>query len=120
MRYLHNRVERVYAPNSYGGPQARPDAAEPSWAVEAGEIGRYAYEAHGADDDFRQAGVLWREVLDLADRMRLVANVVEHLGRPEVSSAVLLRAVAYWRQVDPELGAGVARGLGLEPLTDAA
>ena len=120
MRYLHNRARRVYAPNGYGGPQADPSAAEPSWAVDAGEIGRYAYEAHADDDDFVQAGVLWRDVLSQADRTRLVANVVEHLGRPEVSSSVLLRAVAYWRQVEPALGAAVSHGLGLEPLTDAA
>jgi catalase len=120
MRYLHNRVKRVYAPNSYGGPTADPRAAEPSSAVEAGEIGRYAYEAHADDDDFVQAGVLWRDVLGDSDRTRLVANVVEHLGRPEVSSSVLLRAVAYWRQVEPALGAAVSRGLGLEPLADAA
>ena len=120
MRYLHNRAKRVYAPNGYGGPQADPSAAEPSWAVEAGEIGRYAYEAHTDDDDFVQAGVLWRDVLGDADRTRLVANLVEHLGRPEVSSSVLLRAVAYWRQVEPALGAAVSHGLGLEPLTDAA
>ena len=120
MRYLHNRVKRGYAPNSYGGPKAEPGAAEPSWAVEAGELGRYAYEAHADDDDFVQAGVLWRDVLGDADRTRLVANVVDHLGRPEVSSSVLLRSVTYWRQVEPALGAAVSLGLGLEPLTDAA
>jgi catalase len=120
MRYLHNRVERVYAPNSYDGPQADPRAAEPSWLVEVGEIGRYAYEAHAEDDDFVQAGALYRDVLGEPERGRLVANVVEHLSRPEVSSSVLLRAVAYWRQVDPELGTAVSRALGLEPLTDAA
>ena len=49
------------------------------------------------------------------DRAHLVANVVGHLRKPELSSDVLLRAVAYWRNVDADIGDGVACGLGLEP-----
>ena len=114
MRYRSDGAAPVYAPNSYGGPVANPSYAEPGWAIEAGEIGRYAYEAHSADDDFVQAGTLWRDVLSELDRAHLVANVVGHLGRPELSSDVLLRAVDYWRKVDPGLGNAVVWGLGLE------
>jgi catalase len=44
MTYRHAGDQPVYAPNSYGGPQADPRKELPSWWVEAGEIGRYAYE----------------------------------------------------------------------------
>ena len=120
MRYIHNGAKNVYAPNSYGGPRADPSSAEPSWAVDAGEIGRYAYEAHADDDDFVQAGSLCRHVLNDAERERLVMNVVGHLSRPEMSSDVLLRAIGYWRRIDPAIGGAVSRGLGLEPVANVA
>ena len=67
-----------------------------------------------------QAGTLCREVMSELDRAHLVGNVVDHLRKPELSSDVLLRAVAYWRRVDEEVGAGVALGLGLESDARAA
>jgi catalase len=43
MTYRHGGAQPIYAPNSYGGPQADPDRAEAvAWTVEAGELGRYA------------------------------------------------------------------------------
>jgi catalase len=120
MRYRSDGAAPVYAPNSYGGPRADPSYREPGWAIEAGEIGRYAYEAHSADDDFIQAGALCRDVMSELDRAHLVANIVGHLGRPELSSDVLLRAVDYWRKVDEGVGNAVSWGLGLEPSVDAA
>jgi len=120
MRYRSDGAAPVYAPNSYGGPSADPSYGEPGWAIEAGEIGRYAYEAHSADDDFVQAGALCRDVMSELDRAHLVANIVGHLGRPELSSDVLVRAVDYWRKVDLGVGNAVSWGLGLEPSIDAA
>ncbi|MEP6752797.1 MAG: catalase, partial [Candidatus Dormiibacterota bacterium] len=47
MTFNHAGAQPVYAPNSYGGPQADSDrAADLGWSVEAGELGRYAYEKH--------------------------------------------------------------------------
>jgi catalase len=120
MRYRHDGAQPVYAPNSYGGPQADPGFADPGWLVEAGELGRYAYEAHRDDDDFVQAGILCREVMSQRDRAHLVSNVVEHLGSPEVTADVRGRAVEYWRRIDAGIGAAVARGVGLEPVAEAA
>jgi catalase len=50
-------------------------------------------------------------VLSATDREHLVSNLVGHLKKgvtPEVQD----RAIAYWRNVHPDLGDGVARGLG--------
>jgi catalase len=106
-----NPPDPVYAPNSYGGPVAEPErfGADPSWAV-AGEFVRTAYELHREDDDFGQAGTMVRDVLDDAARDRLVGNVVGHV-RAGVVEPVLTRVKEYWRQVDPGLGARIAKEL---------
>ena len=45
MTFRHAGAQPVYAPNSYGGPQADPArAADLGWEVASGELGRYAYE----------------------------------------------------------------------------
>jgi catalase len=102
----------VYAPNSYGGPQADPAlGADLGWNVPGGELGRYAYEKHAEDDDFGQAGALYREVMNDTDRAHLAANIVTHAS-DRVTDDVQLRVIAYWASVDPHLGARVAAGLG--------
>jgi catalase len=112
MTYRHPGSQPVYAPNSHGGPQADPlRAADLGWTVESGEVGRYAYEKHAEDDDFGQAGALYRDVMDGTDREHLVTNIVAHAG-DRVTDEVQLRVIAYWASIDPQLGARVAAGLG--------
>ena len=106
-----NGGDPVYAPNSYGGPVADPSYEIPAWQVEAGEIVRNAYTLHSEDDDFGQPGTLYRTVFDDAARERLVANVSGHLSNG-VTDPVLSRALEYWRNVDADLGARVAKALG--------
>jgi catalase len=113
MRYRHNGNQSVYAPNSYGGPQADgtryPDAG---WSV-SGEIMRSAYQPHAEDNDFVQPGNLYRHVLSQTDRDHLVSNIVGHMSK-EVERPVQERALALWLQVDQDLGTRIAKGLGLE------
>ena len=110
MTYRHSGGQPPYAPNSFGGPEADPAAEPPAWWVEAGEIGRYAYEKHQDDDDFLQARALYRDVMAPVDREHLVENIVGHAG-DGVSAEVQERVVTYWTNVDPGLGADVAAGL---------
>ncbi len=111
MTFHHAGARPVYAPNSYGGPQANAEAgADLTWSVEAGEIGRYAYAKHADDDDFGQPGTLYREVMSDTDRTNLVANIVGHAS-DHVSDEIKLRVIAYWTKVDGQLGARVAAGL---------
>jgi catalase len=115
MTFHHAGAQPVYAPNSFGGPAADRDAAGTvHWEAEGGELGRYVYDRHKDDDDFGQAGTLYRTVMDDTDRDHLVDNIVEHAG-DEVSTGVQQRVVAYWTSVDGDLGARVAEGLGREP-----
>jgi len=110
MRY-DNPGDPVSAPNSYGGPAADAAyASEFGWDVADAEIARYAYALHAEDDDFGQAGTMYRDVMDDAAKGRLVSNIVGHLG-DGVVEPVLGRALDYWRNVDPDLGARVAKGL---------
>jgi catalase len=114
MTYRHAGNQPVYAPNSYGGPEADVvGAADLTWETEAAELGRFAYLKHSEDDDFSQPGTLYRTVMSDTDRAHLVSNIVGHAG-DHVSTEVQYRVVAYWTRVDPDLGARVASGLGLE------
>jgi len=110
MTYRHPGTQPVYAPNSYGGPKADPSKELPTWWVEAGEMGRYAYEKHADDDDFVQPRALYRDVMTDTDRDHLVTNIVAH-ATDGVSEAIQRRVVSYWSDVDAELGARVALGL---------
>jgi catalase len=111
MTYRDAGAQPVYAPNSYGGPEADPGKALPTWWVEAGEIGHYAYDKHRDDDDFIQPGALYREVMSETDREHLVTNIVAHAS-DAVSGEVQERVIGYWTNVDSGLGARVAAGLG--------
>ncbi|MGW9598868.1 catalase [Streptomyces albidoflavus] len=109
MRYEPARVNAVYAPNSYGGPDA--DTArfgEPAGWYSAGEMVHEAYASRRDDSDWGQAGTMVREVLDDAARERLASNIAGHL-LDGVTRPVLERALAYWRNVDQNLGDTVAR-----------
>ncbi|MFH9072841.1 catalase [Streptomyces alboflavus] len=108
MRYEAADVARPYAPNSYGGPAAPvQEGMDPAGWRTAGEMVREAYKPHREDDDFGQAGTQVRQVLDDAQRERLVSNISGHL-LDGVSRPVLDRALAYWRNVDKGLGDRVA------------
>ena len=112
MTYHHAGDQPVYAPNSYGGPRADPAKELPTWQVEAAELGRYAYTEHRDDDDFVQPGTLVREVMDDTDREHLATNIISHAS-DGVTIQTLERVIAYWTNVDPQLGARVAAGLGI-------
>src|SRR6266581_6319688 len=116
MRYRHNGTQPVYAPNSYGGPQADPQRyPEPSWFT-SGEIMRSAYVPHAEDNDFIQPGNLYRHVLSETDQEHLASNIAGHLGKG-VERPVQERALKLWYQVDRDLGARIAKGMGIEVAT---
>ena len=111
MRY-RNATDPVYAPNSYGGPKADPERypEDAVWQAD-GEFVREAYTKRRDDDDFTQPGNLYRNVLSEEARTNLANNIIGHASQG-VTEEVLSRVVEYWRNVDPDLGARVAKGLG--------
>jgi catalase len=116
MRYKYEN-HPVYAPNSYGGPQADTNRVEPGWET-SGAIQRSAYTLHAEDSDFIQPGNFYRHTLSQTDRDHLVATLTAHLGN-DVERFIQERAVKLWYQVDSDLGTRVAQGLGLASVLES-
>ena len=110
MRY-DNPADPVYAPNTAGGPAADPQLWHGDTYQVSGEIIRTAYTLHADDDDLSQPRALWENVLTDIDRDHLVTNICAHASAPEVTSDMKTRVVEYWRNIHPELGAQVGKGL---------
>ena len=109
----------VYAPNSFGGPVADVDAAgEGTWESD-GALVRSAATPHSEDDDFGQAGTLYREVFDDAAKERFLQTITGAVGGVQ-SAEVRERAIQYWTQVDATLGASLRAGLSAAMSADDA
>ncbi|XP_026194387.1 peroxisomal catalase [Cyclospora cayetanensis] len=98
-----------YEPNSIRGapkenPQARPSATPLSGVVAH-------HPQNHPNDDFEQAGALYRKVMCPADRDALISNIAGHLknARKEIQE----RQVKLFARADREYGARVAHALGL-------
>jgi len=100
--------EPNYWPNSFGGPAPDPKASEPPFDLE-GPAGRHPF-SH-PNDDFVQAGNLFRKVMTDKDRANLIGNIVAHLGGAQ--KRIQMRQAALFFKADPDYGRGVAKGLGL-------
>ena len=98
-----------YYPNTFEGPQPRPEVAEPPVEV-SGMAARQPY-TH-PNDDFVQAGDLYRKVMTDQDRDHLIGNIVAHLG--DAQKRLQSRQTALFYKADPEYGRRVAEGLGLD------
>jgi catalase len=98
-----------YYPNSFGGAAPDPKAIEPQFDLE-GKAGRFLYTFQ--NDDFVQAGNLYRNVMTDNDRDHLINNIVEHLGGAQ--KRIQLRQTAIFFKADKEYGKRVAKGLKLD------
>ncbi len=98
-----------YWPNSMGGPGPDASVAEPPIELD-GVAARHPQEL--TDDDFFQAGELYRRVMTDTDREHLVGNIVAHLGG--AMKRIQLRQAAIFFKADPDYGTQVAKGLGLD------
>lgn len=101
-----------YEPNSAGGP-VETGAVEPGVAV-AGQAHAQRPARHEDDDDFVQAGALYRVMSD-DEQARLASRIaggLAQVSRPEV----VRRSIGHFRKADPELAsrieASIARQLG--------
>jgi catalase len=101
--------EPNYWPNSFGGPRPDPTAGEPPFEL-SGQAGRYPF-TH-PNDDFVQAGTLYRKVMSDEDRDHLIGNIVDHLGKAQ--KRIQLRQTALFYKSDPDYGRRVAEGMGLD------
>ncbi|BDZ43808.1 hypothetical protein GCM10025865_31070 [Paraoerskovia sediminicola] len=104
----------VYAPNSLGGAHADPQrAAESSGWESDGDLVRSAATLHSEDDDFGQAGTLYRDVYDDGEKARFLEQITGHVGAVK-SDEIRERAIGYWTNVDADLGAQLRHALTVE------
>jgi len=90
-----------YEPNSVGGPVQTDVEYDLGYPV-AGQVGPYTTPRHEEDDDFGQAGSLFR-LMDSEEQRRLIANLAGSLAqvtRPDV----LERSIGHFASADRELG----------------
>ena len=103
MAYEHRADDPVYAPNSFGrGYADEVGVASDGWEAD-GAMVRQAYTLRPDDDDWSQAGTMVREVWNDEQREQFVQTVAGHL-LAGVEGDVLVRAFAYWKNVDAETG----------------
>jgi catalase len=109
MRFDENSGGRPnYYPNSFGEPEPNAAASEPAFDVK-GQAARQQY-TH-PNDDFVQAGDLYRNVMKERDRDNLISNIVGHLGGAQKRIQMRQAAVCY--KADEDYGKRVAEGLKL-------
>ena len=98
-----------YYPNSFGGPEPDPKSAEPPFEV-SGNAARKKY-IH-PNDDFVQAGDLYRKVMTDTDRDHLIGNIVSHLCNAQ--KRIQYRQTAVFFKAGQDYGRRVAKGLNLD------
>lgn len=104
MTYEHRGAASVYAPNSFGDSWSdQTGPVDNGWEAD-GELVRSAYSLHAEDDDFGQAGTLYREVFDDAARARFLDTLTGQ-GKAIANDTVLENFFGYWSSVDADLGA---------------
>ncbi|MGW3746631.1 catalase [Streptomyces sp. NPDC005146] len=95
------RHDKNYEPNSYAGP-AQNDAALSAPLAVHGWTGTHAAPAHTKDDDFFQAGELYR-LMSEDEKGRLVANIAGGLSQV-TRDDVIEKNLAHFHAADAEYG----------------
>lgn len=104
----------VYAPNSFAGPMADEARAGAGGWESDGALMRCAASLHTEDDDFGQAGTLYRDVFSDDARSRFRETVAVALAGIR-SAGIRERALEYWTKVDADLGRALRTRLTREP-----
>jgi catalase len=96
-----------YGPNGFGGPAQDASYAEPPLRI-SGDAARY--DAHKGNDDFSQAGALYR-LLKPDERERLTSNIAGAMKG--VAPEILIPNLKHFAQCDAEYGRKIAEKVGL-------
>ncbi|MGW0469000.1 catalase [Streptomyces sp. NPDC003027] len=96
-----SRTDKNYEPNSYAGP-AQTDAALSAPLAVAGWTGTHEAPRHNKDDDFFQAGELYR-LMSEDEKGRLIANIAGGLSQVSRED-VIEKNIAHFAAADPEYG----------------
>lgn len=100
-----------YYPNSMNSyKEAKHIKDIPAIALEEAKIARYNVEV--VEDDYFQAGELYRRVMTPVDREHLISNIAGHLK--DALKRIQYRQAALFYKADEDYGTRVAKELGLE------
>jgi len=93
--------QKNYEPNSFGGPG---ETGRPLWqpAAVTGATGEQAAPSHSEDDDFGQAGTLYRLMAE-DEKERLIGNLagfIAQVSRDDIAQ----RAIENFRKADADYG----------------
>lgn len=97
-----------YEPNSFNGPAQSNERYHAPLEMH-GTSGPWPNQPHVEDNDFVQAGDLYR-LMSEDEKQRLVANIATGLSavsRPDI----IERSIAHFRNADPDYGDRVARAV---------
>lgn len=97
-----------YEPNSYGGPVQTNDAHDLAYDA-SGSIGPHGLVKHRDDDDFVQAGALYR-LMDEDAKARLVANIAGGLAQVSRED-VIERSIGHFAEADAEYGRRISEAV---------
>ena len=92
---------RNYEPNSYDGPKQSNESVYAGVPVE-GLTGSYQWVKHPADNDYVQAGDLYR-LMSEEEKQRLVANIAGGISAV-TRDDVIERAIGHFRNADADYG----------------
>jgi catalase len=97
-----------YEPNSYGGPGQTSEPLYKPLEIH-GAAGSQGIERHREDNDFAQAGNLYR-LMKEEEKQRLVANIADGLSRVS-KPEVIQRSISYFANADKDYGARLAKAV---------
>jgi len=87
-----------YYPNSFSGPEQQPAYSMSSFNV-SGAVAKYDLSN---DDNYTQAGLLYRNVLPKDEQNRLAENIVDNLKH--AADFLQEKAIYHFTQIDNDLG----------------
>jgi catalase len=105
-----------YEPNSYGGPAQSNEPLDAPLEVH-GLTGSHPWERHPEDDDFVQAGNLYR-VMSAEEKNRLIDNIAGQLACVSRND-VVERSIGYFRKADADYGERIETAVKALRLTKA-
>jgi catalase len=101
MRTDNGGRAKNYEPNSFGGPVETGEDLYAGLAAD-GSSGSYEWHLHPEDDDFVQAGLLYR-LIDEDAKQRLIDNISGGLAQVD-DEGIVTRSIAHFRAADADYG----------------
>ena len=103
-----------YRPNSFDGIVVDEGYKEPAMQLESNTADWFDRNEND-DDHYTQPGNLYRSAMNEQDRINLVANIVGSMNGicGEKRDEIINRQLCHFFRADPQLGMGVAKGLGV-------